>query len=65
MFTRTDGSWKIRLILSSYTFMESAGAYGFPDGHSDCARCQSEECKKQSNNSVPYSNKIILFIYFN
>ena len=55
MFTRTDGSWKIKLVLSSYTFMESVNAFGFPDGHSDCAKCQSEECKKQCTKSVPYS----------
>lgn len=35
LFERTDGDWKIRLILSGYTFMRS-GAQGFPDGHSDC-----------------------------
>ena len=35
LFERTDGDWKIRLILSGYTFMKS-GAQGFPDGHSDC-----------------------------
>jgi alpha-amylase len=39
MFTRTDGNWQIRLVLSSYTFYDSTGAYGFPDGHSDCAKC--------------------------
>lgn len=64
MFTRTDGNWKIRLILSSYTFMESVGAYGFPDGHSDCARCESDECKKQCNKSVPYSNINSFLIIF-
>lgn len=37
LFTRTDGNWKVRLVLSSYTFMEN-GAAGFPDGWSDCSR---------------------------
>lgn len=35
--------------------MESQGAYSFPDGHSDCAKCQSEQCKKGCTKSVPYS----------
>ena len=39
MFTRTDGNWQIKLLLSSYTFRESKGAYSFPDGHSDCSKC--------------------------
>ena len=60
MFTRKDGNWKIRLILSSYTFMESAGAYGFPDGHSECAKCKSDDCKKNCKKSVPYSK----YLYF-
>jgi alpha-amylase len=37
LFTRTDGSWKIRNILSSYFWGE--GGRGFPaDGFSDCKR---------------------------
>ena len=36
LFTRRDGDWKIRLILSSYSFAEN-GAVGFPDGKSDCS----------------------------
>lgn len=39
MFTRTDGNWQIKLVLSSYTFMENAGAFGYPDGNSDCNNC--------------------------
>ena len=45
MFTRTDANWQIKLLLSSYTFMETIGAYGFPDGHSDCTRCTTPECR--------------------
>ncbi len=44
LFIRTDGNWKIKLVLSSYTFVESKSAYGFPDGWSDCANCQGENC---------------------
>ncbi|KAF3219913.1 hypothetical protein TWF679_010369 [Orbilia oligospora] len=36
LFTRTDGNWQIRNILSSYMFMDN-GASGYPDGHSDCS----------------------------
>jgi len=54
LFTRTDGNWQIKLVLSSYTFRESVGAYGFPDGSSDCTRCQNETCKKQCTKSMPY-----------
>ena len=36
MLTRTDANWQIKLILSSYTFIESRGAFSFPDGNSDC-----------------------------
>lgn len=38
LFSRTDGDWKIKLVLSSYTFMNN-GAAGIPDGKSDCAAC--------------------------
>ncbi len=54
LFNRTDGNWKIKLVLSSYTFVESKGGYGFPDGHSDCKECQSDECRKNCSKSVPY-----------
>lgn len=35
LFTRTDASWNIKLVLSSYMFT-SRGGSGFPDGLSDC-----------------------------
>ena len=38
LFSRTDGDWKIKLVLSSYTFMNN-GAAGVPDGKSDCSAC--------------------------
>lgn len=36
LFSRTDANWNIKLVLSSYLFMNN-GAAGFPDGHSDCS----------------------------
>jgi alpha-amylase len=36
LFNRTDADWYIKLVLSSYMFMDAGGA-GFPDGLSDCA----------------------------
>jgi hypothetical protein len=38
LFRRGDGNWQIKLVLSSYTFMNN-GAMGIPDGKSDCAKC--------------------------
>lgn len=36
LFNRNDADWDIRLVLSSYTFMNN-GAMGPPDGKSDCS----------------------------
>ena len=52
MFTRTDANWKIKLVLSSYSFINNA--YGYPDGKSDCTRCTGEQCKNNCRKSVPY-----------
>ena len=52
MFTRTDVNWKIKLVLSSYSFINNA--YGYPDGKSDCSRCVGEQCKNNCRKSVPY-----------
>ena len=38
LFRRGDGNWQIKLVLSSYTFMNN-GAMGIPDGKSDCSKC--------------------------
>lgn len=51
LFTRTDGNWQIRLVLSSYTYMNS-GAAGFPDGLSDCVKCTGQFCAQCK--TVPY-----------
>lgn len=51
LFTRTDGDWKIKLVLSSYTFKN--GAFGPPDGLSDCNLCTNEKCKQQCTKSMP------------
>ena len=53
MFTRTEAEWKMKLLLSSYSFMENGGA-GFPDGKSECSACTGEQCKKNCKKSVPY-----------
>ena len=53
MFQRVDNNWKIKLLLSSYSFMNN-GASGPPDGSSDCTNCTGEMCKAQCNKSVPY-----------
>ena len=53
MFTRTDADWKIKLLLSSYSFMNNGGK-GYPDGKSDCSACTGEQCKNNCNKSVPY-----------
>lgn len=36
LFSRTDGDWRIKLVLSSYQFTD-AGGNGYPDGLSDCS----------------------------
>ena len=53
MFTRTDGNWQIKLILSSYSFMNN-GAAGYPDGLSDCTKCTGTHCQDCSK-SMKYS----------
>ena len=52
MFTRTDANWKIKLVLSSYSFINNA--YGYPDGKSDCSKCIGEQCKNNCRKSFPY-----------
>ena len=39
MFTRTDANWKIKLVLSSYSFINNA--HGYPDGKSDCSKLEN------------------------
>ena len=53
LFSRTDGDWKIKLVLSSYTFMNN-GAAGVPDGKSDCSACVGDQCDSCSM-SMAYS----------
>jgi alpha-amylase len=54
LFTRTDGNWQIKLVLSSYTFMDN-GAMGPPDGLSDCSRCNGTAEQCAGCKSVPYT----------
>ena len=45
--------WKIKLVLSSYSFI--GNAYGYPDGKSDCSRCNpNTQCSQNCRRSVPY-----------
>merc|ERR1711957_517877 len=53
LFDRTDGNWQIKLVLSSYSFMDN-GAMGIPDGKSDCAMCTGKHCT-DCNKSMPKS----------
>ena len=43
LFSRTDGNWQIKTVLSSYSFMDN-GAQGFPDGSSSCSKCTGDQC---------------------
>ena len=53
MFIRTDADCKIKLLLSSYSFVNN-GREGFPDGKSDCSACLGEQWKNNCSKSVPY-----------
>lgn len=53
LFSRTDGDWNIKMVLSSYTFMDD-GAMGIPDGKSDCNACVGEMCDG-CNKSMSFS----------
>lgn len=52
LFSRTDGNWQIKTLLSSYSF--TGDAQGPPDGLSDCAKCTGDQCNS-CNKSVKYS----------
>ena len=53
LFSRTDGNWQIKLVLSSYSFMNN-GAMGIPDGKSDCKACVGSYCNSCSK-SMAYA----------
>ena len=53
LFTRREADWKIKLVMTSYSFMNNGGA-GFPDGNSDCRNCIGVQCKNFCTKSVPY-----------
>lgn len=53
LFTRTEANFKIKLVLSSYSYMNN-GAAGFPDGLSDCSLCTGTHCSDCSK-SMKYS----------
>ena len=52
MFSNTTYNWKIRSIFSMYSIINEAT--GFPDGKSNCAKCQEDICRKYCKKSVPY-----------
>ena len=52
LFSRTDGNWQIKTVLSSYSF--TGDGQGFPDGSSDCANCKGSQCTSCTK-SVKYS----------
>ena len=52
MLKRNDIEWKIKIIFSSYSLNESSG---FPDGKSDCSKCNTKECQRYCTKSVTYS----------
>mmetsp|Transcript_22645 Transcript_22645/g.20125 ORF Transcript_22645/g.20125 Transcript_22645/m.20125 type:complete len:607 (+) Transcript_22645:62-1882(+) len=53
LFRRTEANFKIKLVLSSYSFMND-GAAGYPDGLSDCKQCKGKQCDSCSK-SMEYS----------
>lgn len=53
LFSRTDGNWQIKLVLSSYSLMNN-GAMGIPDGKSDCKACVGSYCNSCSK-SMAYA----------
>ncbi len=59
LFTRTDGDWQIKLVLSSYTFMNN-GAMGFPGmrafmwGVVRCGGCAQAAPPPTTNDSLDF-----------
>ena len=52
MFNNTEFDWKIKCVFSTFSLIN--GSIGFPDGKSDCNKCQSDICKKYCTHSFPY-----------
>ena len=46
-------NWKIKFIFSGYSIMNNGG-YSFPDGKSDCSRCNTMQCSTTCIKSVPF-----------
>ena len=53
MIKNNNINWKIKIIFSSYSLIN--GACGFPDGKSDCSKCNTVECVKFCKKTVPIS----------
>ena len=52
MFKNISKNWKIKSVFSMFSLIN--GSTGFPDGKSDCSKCQTEKCKNHCNKSFPY-----------
>lgn len=53
LFSRTDAEWKIKVVLSGYTYFAN-GAAGFPDGLLDCSKGFDPSGGHTCSLSVPY-----------
>ena len=52
MFINTENNWKIKSVFSMFTLINKSN--GFPDGKSDCSKCQTERCSRYCTKSFPY-----------
>ena len=52
MFNNIEKNWKIKSVFSMFSLIN--GSTGFPDGKSDCSKCQTEVCKIYCTKSFPY-----------
>ena len=52
MFNNIEKNWKIKSVFSMFSLIN--GSFGFPDGKSDCSKCQTEVCKIYCTKSFPY-----------
>jgi alpha-amylase len=57
LFSRTDGDWQVKVVLSSYTWFAN-GAAGFPDGYSACSGFDSSQ-GQSCTASVPYEKAFV------
>ena len=53
MLSDISQNWKIKFIFSGYSIMDSGG-YSFPDGKSQCSKCNTIQCSTTCTKSVPF-----------